>query len=147
MLTLALDVGSRRIGVAVSDPTGFLASSRPLITRTNLAADLDRIAQAVAAAEAQQVLVGLPYTLEGEVGPQAKETLFFVDRLRERLTVPVLTWDERYTTVLAAEALRAQGVRSRKQRNRIDSAAAAVLLQHYLDTERASVPPAPVQGQ
>jgi putative Holliday junction resolvase len=144
--TLALDLGSRRIGVAVSDPTGLLASSRPLITRTNLAADLDRIAQAVATEEAQQVLVGLPYTLEGEVGPQAKQTLFFVERLRERLAVPVLTWDERYTTVQAAAALRAQGVRARKQRNRIDSAAAAVLLQHYLDTERASAPPAPERG-
>lgn len=138
MRILALDVGSRRIGLAVSDPTGLLATSLPVLRRTNLAADLAAIADVARREGAERVLVGLPLTLEGEVGPQARETLVFVERLREVLHMPIDTWDERYTSVLAAETLRAQGIPARRQRDRIDSAAAAVLLQHYLDTQRAA---------
>ena len=138
MVILALDVGSRRIGVAVSDPTGLLASSRPVIHRQSLTQAVQAVAAAVQREAAEQVLVGLPLTLDGEVGPQAKETLVFIEHLTPLLTVPVLTWDERYTTVQAAAALRAQGIRHARQRERIDSAAAAVLLQHYLDTQRTA---------
>ncbi len=136
MVILALDVGSRRIGVAVSDPTGLLASSRPVIHRKSLAQAWQAGAPAVQREAAEQVLVGLPLTLDGEVGPQARETLVFIDHLKPLLAVPIATWDERYTTVEAAGILRSQGVRYHRQRERIDSAAAAVLLQHYLDTQR-----------
>jgi len=133
---LALDVGSRRIGLAVSDPTEFLATSLPLLRRTNLAADLASLRATVQREDAARIVVGLPLTLEGEVGPQAQETLYFVEQLRAAVTIPIEMWDERYTTVLAAQALRSQGVKARHQKHRIDSAAASVLLQHYLDTRR-----------
>lgn len=141
MLSLALDVGSRRIGVAASDPTGLLARSVTVIHRSKLVTDLEHIARLVQSEGAEQVVVGLPLTLEGEVGPQAQETLYFMEQLRPVVSVPLVTWDERYTTVQAAAALRDQGVRARKQRNRIDATAAAVLLQHYLDTQRAQRTP------
>jgi putative Holliday junction resolvase len=134
---LALDIGSRRIGIAISDPTELLARSLPLLRRTNLAADLASLRATVQGEGAERIVVGLPLTLEGEVGPQAEETLYFVGHLRAAVTVPLETWDERYTTVLAAQALRSQGIKARRQRDRIDSAAAAVLLQHYLDTRRS----------
>lgn len=137
MRILALDIGSRRIGIAISDPTELLARSLPLLRRTNLAADLASLHATVEREGAEQIVVGLPLTLEGEVGPQAEETLYFVEHLRSAVTVPLETWDERYTTVLAAQALRSQGIKARNQRDRIDSAAAAVLLQHYLDTRRS----------
>lgn len=137
MRILALDVGSRRIGVAMSDPSEFLATSLPLLKRTNLAADLATLQAVVEREGVARIIIGLPLTLDGDVGPQAQETLYFVEQVRERFDLPVETWDERYTTVIAAQALRSQGIKARRQRERIDSAAASVLLQHYLDTRRS----------
>ena len=101
MKVLALDYGSARTGVAVSDPTGTLA--RPLCTVERAASDagLRRLSDLVRDEEAERVVVGLPLTLRGEVGAQAEETNRFVERLRAALDVPVETFDERFTTTLA----------------------------------------------
>jgi putative Holliday junction resolvase len=119
---LALDFGSARTGVAVSDPTGTLA--RPLTTVERAATD-DGFAKllAVIAAEApDQVVVGLPLTLRGEHGAQADETAAFVERLRAAIETPVDTYDERFTSVLAGGD---------------DARAAAHLLEGYLEWRRA----------
>ncbi|MFL5954960.1 MAG: Holliday junction resolvase RuvX [Gaiellaceae bacterium] len=99
---LALDFGSARTGVAVSDPTGTVA--RPVTTVERAASDAGfaKLLAVIAAEEPEAVVVGMPLTLRGEHGEQARETAAFVERLREALHVPVETYDERFTSVLAA---------------------------------------------
>ena len=124
MRVLALDYGSARTGVAVSDPTGTIA--RPLCTVEHAATDagLARLGELVRSEEADRIVVGLPLTLRGEHGAQAEETLRFVDRLRSAVGVPVETFDERFTTTLAGPG---EGE---------DARAAAHLLSGYLERSR-----------
>jgi putative Holliday junction resolvase len=121
---LALDYGSARCGCAVSDPTGTLATPLPEVAQPGSAAGMDEIARMVEEHDAESVLVGLPVSLSGDEGPQAREVRDFVARLRERLGVPVDTWDERFTTKLA---------QTTPGRTSEDSRAAAHLLQGYLE--------------
>jgi putative Holliday junction resolvase len=136
---LALDLGTRRIGVAVSDATETLASPRPLIERSgDRPRDHRRIADVVAEEEAGLVLVGMPLSLDGGEGPAAAAARAEVDELRGVLAVPVEVHDERLTTVTAHRLLAEQGLDSRERRSRVDGAAAAVLLQAWLDGRRAA---------
>jgi len=121
---LALDYGSARTGVAVSDVTGTLASPVGVVERAATDAGLARVAALVAEHDAELVVVGLPLTLRGEVGAQAQETERFVAGLREVVSVPVETFDERFTTALAA-----QSPGSAEE----DARAAAHLLAGYLE--------------
>jgi len=134
---LALDLGSRRIGVAVSDAGRSMAFPRPFVARRgDPGADLEAVVALVADAEAAVVVVGLPLSLDGSEGPAARSARDEAARLAEALGgrgVAVETFDERLTTVSAGSALRQAGVRTRDQRTAIDSAAAAVLLQAWLD--------------
>jgi putative Holliday junction resolvase len=98
---LALDYGSARTGVAVSDPTGTVARPLATVARVNKPAGLDELLAIVRAEEPELVVVGLPLTLKGEHGAQAAETTSFADRLRAAIDVPVEMWDERFTSVLA----------------------------------------------
>jgi putative Holliday junction resolvase len=140
---LALDVGQARIGVAVSDPTELLASPRGAIRRRSTSAAIEAIARAVAETGAELVVVGLPISLDGELHEQARAVQSFGKRLAARLAVPVAYQDERLSTVTAAEALRAAGMRPERIRERIDAAAAAVILQDYLDQRRRASTGAP----
>ena len=126
MRILALDYGSARTGVAVSDATGLLARPVEVIDRAASPAGLDRVAALVAEYEAERVVVGLPFTLRGEWGAQALETEAFVELLRERLAIPIETHDERFTTALAQ-----RGSSEAPE----DAVAAAHLLQSWLDRE------------
>lgn len=123
MRALALDYGSARTGVAVSDATGLVARPVEVIDRAAAPAGLDRVAALVAEYEAELVVVGLPLTLRGERGAQAQETEAFVEALRARLSVPVETHDERFTTTLA---------RRGSSEAAEDAVAAAHLLQSWL---------------
>ena len=127
MRVLALDFGSARTGVAVSDETGTLARPIGVVERAASDAGLARLAELVATEEAELVVVGLPLTLRGEHGAQARETEAFVDALRERLAVPVETYDERFTTSLAQQTA---------GRAAEDAVAAAHLLQGWLERVR-----------
>lgn len=92
---------------------------------------------------AQQIVVGLPLSLSGETGPQARSVLQFTQELISVLNgIPVVTWDERYSTVEAQEALHAQGINAKQQRRSIDMVAAAMILQSYLDNQKAGATPA-----
>ncbi|HLU75246.1 MAG TPA: Holliday junction resolvase RuvX, partial [Nonomuraea sp.] len=134
---LGIDVGSVRIGVARSDPSGTLAT--PVETVKRGKGDLRRIAEIAAEYEAIEVVVGLPTSLSGRQGPAAALAREFAGLLAARLApTPVRLFDERLTTVAAQQGLRASGVRSKKQRGVIDQAAAVVLLQDALDSERAT---------
>lgn len=137
---IGLDLGSVRIGVAASDPSGFLAT--PVDTVPRGKGDLDRIAAIVAEREAMAVLVGLPRSLSGGEGPAAALAREWAVGLAERLApVPVRLVDERLSTVSAARDLRASGVSAKKGRAVVDQAAAVVFLQVALDTERATGTP------
>lgn len=130
---IALDVGERRIGVAVSDPTGTLATPHSVIRRRSKAEDFAAVARLVIELEVERVVVGLPLSLNGEVGPQARRVSRYAQALAQRLDVPVELHDERYSTITADALLAESG---RKRRVPIDAAAAAVILQDYLDSQR-----------
>ncbi|GAA5128918.1 Holliday junction resolvase RuvX [Pseudonocardia adelaidensis] len=131
---LGIDVGAVRVGVAVCDPDGVLAT--PLVTvprDVDGGSDLRAIAGLVAEHEAVGVVVGLPRTLAGRDGPAAEAARAFADALSGVLDVPVELSDERFTTVVATRQLRERGVKGRKQRAVVDQAAAVAILQGWLD--------------
>jgi putative holliday junction resolvase len=131
---LGLDLGTRRIGVALSDSAGTVATPYDVLTRSgDRTSDHARIAELVDEAGATMVVVGLPLSLDGSVGPAARGILDEADELRARLPVGVVTWDERLSTVEAQQRLRAAGVRGRKGRRVVDQVAATVILQSWLD--------------
>ena len=137
MRVLALDIGDKRIGVAVSDPVGLIATPLTTITRRG---DLDGIEQVLRLAdeqEAGQIIAGIPLSLSGKSGPQADRVAAFVQKLTDATTLPIKTVDERYSTVEAERLLREIGVKPSRDRARVDAAAAAVILQSYLDSVRS----------
>jgi len=133
---VGLDVGSKTIGVAVSDELGMLAHPRRTLARRGTRGDVDAVAELVDAEAAERVVVGLPLTLEGEIGPRAKRVMVLVDALRARLAVPVDTWDERFSTAGAERAMRDLDVRASRRREVIDQEAAAYILQGWLDAQQ-----------
>lgn len=134
---LGVDLGSKRIGVAVSDAGQRLATGLGVVVRiADSTATWLALARLVEDTEAVAVVVGMPRSLDGSLGPAARSALGEVAQLRGLLSVPVETQDERLTTVAAAGALRAGGVRSRARRGVIDQVAAAVMLQTWLDRRR-----------
>jgi putative holliday junction resolvase len=138
---LAIDLGSARVGVARCDPGGVLAT--PLATVQRGRGDLDRLAALAAEHDAMEVIVGLPTGLSGRQGAAAAEARAFAESLAARLApVPVRLVDERFTTVLAHDALRQGGRGARERKTHVDKAAAALILQGALDTERSTGEPA-----
>ncbi len=131
--TLALDVGAVRIGVALSDETGTLASGLVTLKAAGPRKDAQAVVRLVREHGVGEVVVGLPLRLDGTLGSRGEEVLAFVERLRRVLQVPVVTRDERLTSVDAGERLAEAGVRRRDRKARIDQAAAALILQEHLD--------------
>jgi len=133
---MALDVGGRRIGVALSDTTRVLAS--PLTTLRAEPRDrvLNEIAALVQRHEVVEVVVGLPLTLSGEVGPQAHVIQLFVEKLKGVLTAPIHLFDERLTTVAAERMMLDLGMKPEQRKARIDEVAASIILQDFLDSTR-----------
>jgi len=135
---LGLDMGDRRIGLALSDPLGVTAQPLGVIERTNLESDLDLLAKLCIEHDVRGLVVGLPTDRHGNVGPQAELVLEFADKLRTATCIPVATWDERFSTVAAERALREGGVPGRKRKGLRDRIAAQLILQGYLDAHRKS---------
>ena len=135
MRVLGLDLGSRRIGVAVCDSGGLLATPYEVVERSgDERADRERIAELVREVGAEAVVVGLPLSLDGSAGPAATAALTEAEALRQVLDVPVECHDERLSTVSASRTLAASGVRGRSRRKVVDQVAAAVVLQSWLDS-------------
>ena len=135
---LGVDVGTVRVGLALSDPTGTLASPLETVRRAKDGADLDRLAALVVEHEVTEVVVGEPRHLSGASGASAADATAYSQALADRIAdVPVFLIDERLSTVTAASHLRQGGIDSRNQRSVIDQAAAVVILQQYLDSRRA----------
>jgi putative Holliday junction resolvase len=135
---LGVDVGSVRIGVAVSDPDGILATPVETVRRDRTDKHLRRLKALVDELDAVEVVVGLPRTLADRSGSAAKDAIALADQLTPRITpIPVRLADERLTTVAAQRSLREAGVRAKGQRSVIDQAAAVGILQNWLDQRRA----------
>jgi putative Holliday junction resolvase len=130
---LGLDFGSIRIGAAVSDPLGITAQPLSAIRRQGNNRDIEAIGDLVREYDVGTVLIGLPLHLTGEEGAQAKKARVFGEKIRERLEIPVETWDERMTTAQAERHLIACGVRREKRKEIRDSLSAVFLLQSALD--------------
>ena len=132
MRILGLDVGDARIGLAISDPTGFLASPFGFVERGP--SDLGNIVRVAEENEIAEIVVGLPLSMSGDSGAQAGKVRGFIRDLRSHTDLPIKTVDERLSTVQAQGMLRQSGRRRKdRQRGEIDAAAAAVILQAYLD--------------
>jgi putative Holliday junction resolvase len=131
---LGLDLGRRRIGLAISDPTG-IALPAGTLERRSLPEDLRWLQDYSAEREVTQIVVGLPIHMNGSSGPEAEEARGFARRLEETTRLPVELLDERWTTVEAERALRATGRRGRDRRRVVDSVAATILLRTYLERE------------
>lgn len=128
---LGVDLGDRRVGIALSDPRRTLASPLTVLQRTpQLHADIGR---EIDEWEANLVVVGLPLSLDGSIGPAAEKALAEVEKMGATLSVPVETYDERLTTVTAERMMTDAGLDSRRQRKVVDKIAAAVMLQAWLD--------------
>jgi putative Holliday junction resolvase len=138
---IGVDLGAKRIGIALSDSAGTLATPWTKVERCgDVALDHRRIADLVEEAEAECVVVGLPLSLDGSVGPAAEAVLAEVEALAAVVGVPVETYDERLTTVTAERVLREQGVTGRRRRQVVDQVAASVFLQAWLDAGAPRTP-------
>lgn len=132
---VGLDVGDVRIGVALSDPMGIIASPHSVIETRSPKKDAEAIGDIVREQEAVRIVAGLPLDREGNVGPQAEKVLAFLDTLRGVTDVEIVTQDERYSTAAAERMLIGAGTRRKKRKKVIDKIAAAHILQTYLDRE------------
>ena len=130
---LALDVGTKRIGLAVSDPLGLTAQGLGVLERQDWDRDLARLLEIARPYQVQEVLVGLPRHMDGRLGEQAEEILALARALGEALGARVATWDERLSTVEAERLLIQADMSRRKRRRVVDQVAASLILQAYLD--------------
>lgn len=135
MRSLGLDIGDKRIGVALSDPDGILASPLTIISRQDESRDIEALLDIISQQQVGRVIAGLPYSLDGSLGRQAEKVKAFTSKLAGRLQVPLEYRDERLTTVMAGRLKRAAGGK-KKGKTRDDAQAAAIILQGYLDEGR-----------
>ncbi len=130
---LGLDIGDKRIGLAVSDEIGITAQPIGKIDRSRTDADFGKIIEIAKEYDAARIVAGLPKRLNGSYSPQTEKVEAFIAKLKERTDIPVRTWDERLTTKSAEATLIQGNVRRKARRKVIDSMAAQIMLQHYLD--------------
>jgi putative Holliday junction resolvase len=131
---LALDVGDARIGLALSDPLGIIATPLTIITRQDIDADIQALTDIIAKNKVERIIVGLPFSMDGSLGAQADKVRAFAGELSRRIDIPLEYRDERLSTVEAKRVL--QQVRKTSRATRYDAAAAALILQSYLDDLR-----------
>jgi putative Holliday junction resolvase len=139
MKVLAVDPGEKRIGVAISDPTGTIARPLCVIKHVAREADAERIAEIAQAEGVAMIVVGMALDADGEVGHQARKSLRLADELRTKTEVTVELWDESGTTQAAQASRIALGVPRKKRRGHLDDLAASVLLQDYLIANEAMI--------
>jgi len=133
MRILGLDLGSRTIGMAISDELGLTAQGLKTIRRKSAQEDLKELATILSQYKIQKVVVGLPRNMDGSLGKQAEKVLEWVESFQKRTGVPVTTWDERLSTVEASRILLEADLSRRKRKGTVDKVAAVLILQGYLD--------------
>ncbi len=141
MRILGLDVGERRVGIAISDPTATLARPLQTLVRGSREEDSAAVAALVAEHNVGLIVVGQPLSLDGTEGPQARRVARYADALAARLGIPLIPWDERFTTAVAEEILRQNRKKKRRAcaKDEVDAVAAAVILQSYLDSRNGGL--------
>tara|TARA_B100001971_G_C18092236_1_gene484121 strand:- start:424 stop:837 length:414 start_codon:yes stop_codon:yes gene_type:complete len=134
MNLLGIDHGDKRMGIAASDSLGMLAHPLEFILAEPFDKFLERLKGILAERETEQIIVGMPRNMDGSIGPQALKVQDFVAVLKNSVAVPVQTWDERLTSVMAEDKLREAGINAREAKKKVDASAAAVMLQDYMDS-------------
>jgi len=130
---LALDPGTKRIGVALSDELGWTAQPLETFERKSLAADIAHINELVRRHEVREIVIGMPVQMNGRVGPAAQSAQQFLEAVQAAVGIPVIAWDERLTTKAAEQMLIEADVSRRKRKGAVDRVAAALLLKSYLE--------------
>ncbi|GAB4214956.1 MAG: Holliday junction resolvase RuvX [Roseiflexaceae bacterium] len=133
---MALDLGGQRIGVALSDALRVLASPLTTVRAQPRAAAIAQISALIASNEVAELVIGLPLTLSGEVGPQAKLVQEYVEELRRHISIPIHMVDERLTSVEAERMMTEMGIKREQRRARIDEVAASIILRDFLEANR-----------
>lgn len=131
-------MGDKRIGIAVSDETALIASPRETLERSGNKKDIAHLLELARREEVSEILVGMPWKLDGSSGAQAEKVTRFVEALRAATEIPIVIWDERLSTVGAERAMIEANVSREKRRGTVDRVAAALILQSYLDARRAT---------
>jgi len=140
MRVMALDVGDKTIGVAVSDALLLTAQSRPTIRRKDLTSDLETLRRLAVENEVHEIVVGQPFHMNGKESPQSQKVARFVAELNKFLDLPVIFWDERLTSFEAEQHLEQMGLNWRQRREQVDKVAAMIILQNYLDSRPGPKP-------
>lgn len=136
MRKLGIDYGDSRIGFAVSDPMGIIASALETYNRRNLDLDIDYISNIVKAKEVDAIIIGLPINMDGTSGGRVDKTKEFADKLKTKINLPIIFLDERMTSMQAQRSIDMMGVKKSKQKSIIDGLAAQIILQAYLDSAK-----------
>jgi putative Holliday junction resolvase len=134
---LALDLGARRIGLAVSDPLGLTAQGLETLQRKNKRADLEHLAEVVHKYEVAEIVLGLPLHMSGDESAQSRRSTEFAEELKEKLRLPVHLWDERLTSAQANRLLRESEMSIRRRGQAVDRMAATLILQSFLESRSA----------
>jgi putative Holliday junction resolvase len=140
MRVMALDVGDKTIGVAISDALLLTAQSRPTIRRKDLTSDVETLRRLAMENEVHEIVVGQPFHMNGKESPQSQKVARFVDELHKVVDLPVIFWDERLTSFEAEQHLEQMGLNWRQRREQVDKIAAMIILQNYLDSRPGANP-------
>ena len=132
MRIMGLDAGEKRIGVAVSDPLGYIAQGISVVKRE----DIEELKKIVSDYDIERIVVGLPKNMDGSIGEQGNKVLVFIEDLKKEIDLPMLTWDERLTTKEAEGVLLKADLSRAKRKKVIDKLAAVLILQGYLDNQK-----------
>ncbi len=135
MRILGLDIGSKRIGVALSDELGYTAQGVETVTYSDPESAADRIQGIAESRGVTEMVIGIPYNMNGTEGPQVRNVREFIERLRKRINVPIHEWDERLTTFAAERVLLEADVSRAKRKKVVDKLAAVLILQGFLDSQ------------
>jgi putative Holliday junction resolvase len=135
---MALDVGDKTIGIAISDALLLTAQSRPTIRRKDLQSDLETLRRLAAENEVHEIVIGQPLHMDGRESPQSQKVARFAEEVRKVLDLPIVFWDERLTSFEAEQHLEQMGLNWRQRRDQVDKIAAMIILQNYLDSRPTS---------
>lgn len=137
MRIMGLDVGTHTIGIAISDELGITAQGLKTLRRKSMEEDFKEMAAIIRQFEIEKIIVGLPKNMDGTLGRQAEKVLKWIEALKDKIQIPVATWDERLSTVGASKVLLEADLSRRKRKGVIDKVAAVLILQGYLDQSRS----------
>ncbi len=136
MRLIGLDVGTKRIGIAVSDPLGVTAQNKGFVTRANTKLVVEQLRELIDRHNVSKIVIGLPLNMNGSEGGSARLARNFSRELEHHLKLPVVMWDERLSTAEADRSMKEAGLSRKKRSSRLDGLAAQLILQSYLDSHR-----------